>query len=212
MSYDESDAAYEEGMSLLYEEFKQIYQDNFIYERIDSFYKENPNIVKAPIKNLADSRALFEKGFLTAAFLHAVISIEVGIKAVAIKPILYSLTINRNAGDLLYKHTFKQKSLQYIPKFYYQIVKDISGLDFRTIFRGDIESSIWDEWSVLQELRNKVVHQGVSVELIETKNAIDVASYVCNEIIPSILDRFSCHIEECIIQDGSREYMRKNIT
>lgn len=146
MSYDESGAEYEEGMSILYEEFKQDFEGSFVIEKIDSFYKENPSVIKESLCNLVESKSLFEKGFFTAAFLHSIISIETGIKAVVIKPILYSLMIDNNAGDLLYKHTFKQKSLQDIPKFYYQILKDITELDFKTIYRENTESTIWNEW------------------------------------------------------------------
>ena len=97
MSYDETDALYEEGMSLLYADFKRHYEEIFVFERIDQFYRENSKIIKEPLQNLTDSIALFNNKFFTAAFLHAIISIEVGIKVVALKPILYSLAINNDS-------------------------------------------------------------------------------------------------------------------
>lgn len=63
----------------------------------------------------------------------------------------------------------------------------------------------------LQDLRNKVVHQGVFVESSDTEKAIEVATYVCEEIIPSILDKYLCHIEGGGIKTGSREYMKRNL-
>ena len=207
MSYDESDALYEQAMDSLYEDFKQRYEDEFIVEGVGKFYKINPEVVKASLQNLSESKTLFESQFHTSAFLHAIISIEVGIKLVALKPILYSLAIDNSAGDLLYDQTFKQKSLEYIPKIYYQILEDFTQLNFKTKHRSCAESTIWNEWKELQKLRNKVVHQGISVEQADAEKSINMASYVCEEIIPIVLDRFFYHIENGVIQFGSREHI-----
>jgi hypothetical protein len=206
MSYDESDARHEEGMNYLYEQFKIQYESEFIFERIDKFYEENRWLTKAPLKNLSCSTDLFERQYYSSSFLHAIISIEVGIKSVILKPILYSLAINDKAGDLLYSQTFKQKSLQHIPEFYYKILEEITGLNFKNKNRDDCQTTIWQEWIALQDLRNNVLHQGVSVERAEAENALKMASYVCREIIPAVLDRFYSHIENDEIQAGSREY------
>jgi hypothetical protein len=206
MSYDESDAAYEEGMASLYEQFEMQYENEFIYKRIEKFYTDNPHIAKTPLKNLYDAKDLFNKKHYTSAFIHAVISIEVGIKSVVLKPILYSLAINDEAGHLLYKQTFKQKSLEYIDSFYYQTLEDITELNFKNKTRNNTKLTIWKEWAELQKLRNDVLHQGLPVEELDAEKAINMACYVCDEIIPFVLDRFLFHIENEVIQSGSREY------
>jgi len=207
MSYDESDALYDEGMAYLYEQFEMQYESEFTYKKIEKFYENNREIVKDSLQNLSDARSLFENQYHTSAFIHAVISIEVGIKSVVLKPILYSLTIDENAGHLLYEQTFKRKSLQEINKFYYQVLEKVTELDFNKKKRNDGKSSIWQEWTDLQKLRNDVLHQGLSVQKEAAENAISMASYVFCEIIPIVLDRFYSHIENGVIQDGSREYM-----
>jgi len=206
MSYDESDALRDQEMAYLYEQFEMQYESEFIYKRIEKFYESNREIVKAPLQNLADSKTLFENQHYTSAFIHAVISIEVGIKSVVLKPILYSLAIDDNAGHLLYKQTFKQKSLEFIDQFYYQLLENITGLDFKNKIRDNSQLTIWKEWIELQRLRNDVLHQGISVEKLDAAKAINMASYVCDEIIPCVLDKFLNHIENGVIKDGSREY------
>ncbi len=57
------DAEFEQGMELLYSEFKQQYEDEFIFDKIHLFYKDNPNIAKEPIKNLNESKELFTNGY-----------------------------------------------------------------------------------------------------------------------------------------------------
>lgn len=51
-----------------------------------------------------------------------------------------------------------------------------------------------------------MLHQGISVEKPDAAKAINMASYVCDEIIPCVLDKFLNHIENGVIKDGSREY------
>ena len=206
MSYDESDALRDQEMAYLYEQFEMQYESEFIYKRIEKFYESNREIVKAPLQNLADSKTLFDNQHYTSAFIHAVISIEVGIKSVVLKPILYSLAIDDNAGHLLYKQTFKQKSLEFIDQFYYQLLENITELNFKNKIRDNSQLTIWKEWIELQNLRNDVLHQGISVEKPNAEKAIDMAYYVCDEIIPCVLDKFLSHIENGVIKDGSREY------
>lgn len=76
MSYDKDDADREEGMEFLYREFKQQYEDEFIVDRIQTFYKENTDIVKNSLNNLMNSEILFRNEFYSAALIHAAISIE----------------------------------------------------------------------------------------------------------------------------------------
>jgi hypothetical protein len=206
MSYTESDALYEEGMDYLYEQFKTQYEDEFIFNKIQKFYENNHEIVKTPIQNLANAKLLFENQYYTPAFIYAVISIEVGIKSIILKPILYSLTIDDNAGLLLYNQTLKLKSLQYVDKFYYEVLEEFTALNFKTKSKDNTTKTIWQEWEVIQKLRNKVMHEGISVEKDDTQNAIDMASYVYDELIPIVLDKFYWHLESDIIKYGNLEH------
>lgn len=207
MSYDEFDAQHDEMMDRLYLDFKVQFEDEFILERMERFYKDNTALVEAPIRNLNEAILLFESRHYSPAFIHAIISIEVGIKSVVLKPILYSLTIDKKAGDLLYKQTFRYKSLNDIDGFYYSVLEEITGLNFKNKRRENHLETIWSEWATLQKLRNDVIHQGFPAEITEAENAINMASYVCNEIIPTVLDRFHKHIENEEIHAGSREYV-----
>jgi hypothetical protein len=205
MSYDESDALREEGMAALYEDFKIQHEQEFIFNSIEKFYENNRDIVKVPLQNLSEAKRLFENKYYTSAFIHAAISIEVGIKSVVLKPILYSLAFDSGAGNLLYEQTFKRKSLKVIDSFYYDVLEGITGLDFNTKTRNANKPTIWNEWKNIQTRRNKVMHEGIAVEMDVSKDSIDMACYVCDEIIPTVLDRFHSHIENDSIHDGTRD-------
>lgn len=208
MSYTESDAMRDEGMDYLYEQFKIEHEGNFIFNGVDRYYKTHPEIVKKPLQNLIDSRVLFEKEFITPAFLHAIISIETGIKSVLLGPILHSLTVNDFACDLLYKSAFKLKSVDEINSIYYKFFHDITGFNLKNTPKNEVQLIDWKEWKRLYGLRNNVVHDGVSVEKENAESAIKIASNLCEKIIPDVLDIFMCNIENGTIQQGSREYIR----
>ena len=209
MSYDELDVEYDDGMSALYAEFTQQYEASFILERVGSFYKKFPEVGLSSFQNFIDSQNLLKNEFITPAFIQAVISIEVGIKSVVLKPILYSLAINDEASNLLYELTFERKSLQAISSFYYNTLEEVSGWSFKDNHRDNVQQSIETELKELQKIRNTILHQGIIVEKEGAQKAIDIASYVFEKIIPTILDKFLCHFDKGVIKNGSSVYAVK---
>ena len=125
----------------------------------------------------------------------ATISIDVGIKVIILKPILFSLAFSKAAGELLYDSTFKQKSVPKIPKLYFQVLKDITGMDFKEITRANRQRKLWDELSDLQDKRNKVLHQAKPIFEHDAEESISIADAVFDEIIPKILNKFHFHLK-----------------
>jgi len=208
MTITPQEAEFEQGMEELYEEFRKQYEDEVIFDKVHTFYKNNPEIVKEPYLNLDVSKELYDKKFYTASFIHSIIAVEVVIKVIALKPILYSLSFDSRASELLYNDTFKQKSIPYIPSFYYEILKDLTKINIKEIIRNNSQIKIWEEINHLQSMRNKIIHQGVFVQKVDSERALDIAIYIFNEIIPKILDRFQYHVEHYKICYGSRDYIK----
>lgn len=208
MSMTLQEAEFEQGMDELYKEFKKQYEDEVIFDKIHTFYKDNPEIVKEPYINLDESKELYDKKFYTASFIHSIIAIEVVIKVIALKPILYSLSFDSRASELLYNHTFKQKSIPYIPSVYYEILKDLTQIDLKEIKRDNSKIKIWEEISNLKSMRDRIIHQGVFVQKDDSERALDIAIYIFHDIIPKVLDRFHYHIQDHKICYGSLDYIK----
>jgi len=185
------DAEREQGMEELYNFFKQQFEEEYIYNKVFEFYKSNKDLLKDPLLNFKEAKFLLSSNFFTASFLHAYISIETGIKMVILKPILFSLSVDERATELLFKDTFKQKSLKYVSKFYYDVLFELSGINFREIYREGCLKSFWEEILELQELRNKIIHQGLFIENDLCERSISVASYLFDTIIPKIYKKFN---------------------
>jgi hypothetical protein len=196
MSVTWQEAEYEQGMERLYEEFKKQYEDEVIFDKIQMFYKNNPEIVKEPYQNLNESNKLFADKYYTASFLHSIIAMEVVIKTLVFKPILYSLSFDKRASDLLYDVTLKNKSIKYIPKEYYDILKDLTKKDFKEIKRKNSKIKLWDEIINLQNLRNEIIHQGKIIEKDDAERALNITVYIFDEVIQKILSTFHYYIKD----------------
>jgi hypothetical protein len=96
------------------------------------------------------------------------------------------------------------KSLQDVDRFYYDSLEEFTALNFKKIKINSVKT-IWQELLDIQTLRNKILHEGVAVEKCDAQNVIDIASYVYDEIIPIVLDKFYSHLEDNTIKDGTRE-------
>lgn len=207
MSITRQEAEFEQGMDELYKEFKKQFKDEFIFDQVHSYYKENPDVAREPLQRFQESKLLFSQRFYTSTFLFAVISIEVGIKLIVLKPILYSLAFSTAAGELLYDTTFKLKSIPQIPDLYFHILRDTTGIDLKDIQRTTGNKKLWDEISNLQKLRNEVLHQARTIIQQESEQSINIAESLYNEIIPKVLDEFSFHLKDGKISYGTLRYL-----
>lgn len=88
MTWDE--VMYDEAMSDLYEENKKRAIQEFTVERLQSYYLEYPGIAIPAFKALEKAQQLIAS-YPTASFIFSAISIEVGIKATLLKPVVYGL-------------------------------------------------------------------------------------------------------------------------
>ncbi|MFH1479979.1 MAG: hypothetical protein ABIG67_01810 [Pseudomonadota bacterium] len=205
MSMTLQEAEFEQGMDELYKEFRRQYEDEYVFEQIHNYYKDNPDIPKATLNYYHEAQSHFSQEYYTTAFLLTTISIEVGIKVIILKPILFSLAFDKTAGELLYDSTFKRKSVPEIPNLYYQILQDIAGFDFKNYVRVGETKTLWEELKKIQKLRNEVIHQAKNVSPKDALQTISIARSIHEEVIPNILDSLHFHIEDERISSGTRK-------
>ena len=199
MSCTPEDAEYEIGLDLLYDDFKKNYEPDLIVEKVCIFYEENEKICEIAALNLTESKELMIMKHYSASFLHSIIALEVAIKTVVLKPILFSLSSDSRACQLLFDLTFKRKSIPQIPAQYFEILREISNIDFKNKKRDGESTALYSEIKKLQELRNEVVHQGIFIDSDDARKALDVASHVLDVLIPQVLGSYGYHVSNNII-------------
>lgn len=197
------DAEFEEGMEILYQEFKEQYERDAFFKRAREYYINNPLALADTFKNFELAKELHKQSYFSSAFLHAFIAIEVSIKIVALKPIQSALSFDTRTKELIYNITLKRNSLSQVPNEYFHILEELTGVDFFKHKREHSKNGIKDEIQSLQNIRNKIIHQGIEVKEAESQKCIEIAEYILKSLIPSILHTYQFKIEANLIKYGA---------
>jgi len=196
MTWEE--VAYDEAMSALYEEHKEQAIQEFTVERLQSYYIHYPDIAKPAFHALSEARQLISR-HPTASFIFSAISIEVGIKVTLLKPVVYGLVHSESLASIITDMVIRQTSIDRFQKLLFKILSEYGGIDLDILKRPRSPKLLWDEMKNVQKRRNQVVHRAESVNINESKQALNVAAYVLENIFPNLVEYIKLHIHK----DGS---------
>ncbi len=183
MSYTYEDAAYdmymdEEGAKLLYEEHREQALSEFAAERLQSYYLGHPALAEPVLRALAASRDLLVK-HPCAALIFAASAVEIGIKGVLLRPVVYGLVHQESTAALITDLATSHTSFGRFRELLLQILAEHGGTDLRTVKRHGATKPLWEEDQVDPE------HAELGVQ---------VASTVVETLIPTVLQRLGLHL------------------
>jgi len=195
MSMTLEEGVYEDFIAQLYEEHKKEAIEEFTVERLQSYYLKNKLLAKPALQALKEARNLVKLN-VTAGFIFGAISMEVGLKATLLKPIVYGLVhIDSIAGiitDLTISHTGMDRYRNLLS----QILKDHGAVDLDNYKREGTNKSFWEEIKEVQKVRNLVVHRGQLASVEQAELSINVASEILEKIFPKILNKIGLHLHD----------------
>jgi len=198
MSYDEHDAAYDSYMEELYKEHRKEALEEFTSERLQSFYVKNPDLAKPALQALADARKLLPV-HPGAALVLAAVAMELGIKTVLLKPVVYGLVHEESAASLITDLAISRTGFERFRDLLVQVLANHGGVDLGTAKRPGSDKLLWEEISEVQKKRNALLHRGELPSDYDAERSIVVASTVLDGLIPSVLHRLYMHLH-----DGTR--------
>ena len=189
MSYEhESDYWEEMAMESLYSDFRQdpdtrasfyeelydeIVQD-FTAGRLRSYFTEHPDLVAPAAQALTDARALLSV-HQTAGFMFGAIAVEVTLRAVLLRPIVYGLVHSETAASLITRLAIAHRDEKFT-KVLLDLLASFGGVDPRTKYRVEGGPKLWDEMGRIRDKRNHVVHQAEMATEDEAQLAVAVAA------------------------------------
>ncbi|MDX8379091.1 MAG: hypothetical protein R8K48_03470 [Gallionella sp.] len=195
MSYDENDAA----MDAFYDDIReQIHTEiisEFKTERLQSYFLSSPNIAKPAYLALEDALSLQKNGYSSAAFLFAVIAIEVAMKAVILKPIVHGLVHNLPTSSLISDIVVKN-GFDRIKNLLFGTLKSIVNVDLHSLCRLGSNENLWSEIIKFQKKRDFIVHRAEMPSEAETALAIKVAKEVLDNLLPQVITALGLHIHK----------------
>lgn len=178
MSYDEFDAAqdemYERLSAELYPEHKEQAITEFTGERLRSYYLENPRVAQPAIRMLHEAEALLAEGHIDAALVFAASSCELFLKATLLRPVIHGLVHSEVLAEAIVNSTLAQTGLLRYKKLLGQLFEHLTRQKLETVMRKDAKKPLLAEIAEIQEIRNKVVHQGCATTQLEAERALNV--------------------------------------
>jgi hypothetical protein len=214
MSYDYWDAMQEEGLNNMYNElgpqwaedhanelFEKYYDEaiaQFTSERLSSYYIANPNLAAQAYTALVYAKSLLSS-HPRAALVFAATAIEVTIKTVLLRPIVYGLVHNESVADFITELTTQHtRGIDTFRRLLTGILSQFGGIDFTTFMRSGSAMSLFEEIKAIENARHAIVHRGETTRDGIAVLAI-VASTLLDDIFPTLLKKLGLHLHEPMI-------------
>ena len=157
MSYEE--AAYEQYMDDLYEEHRKEAIEEFTSERLCSYYSENKLLAKPAFEALSEAKKLNELN-PTAGLIFAAIAMEVGLKAMLLKPIVHGLVHAELVASLITDLTVSHAGMDRYKTLLLHVLQEHGGVDLNTFKRSVSSKTLWEEINEIQKIRNAIIASG----------------------------------------------------
>ena len=195
---DEHEAAmedfYDRMSEELYPDHKEQAIDEFIEERMHSYYLINPNVIKAPMDCYHHGNDIMRVS-TSGALVMFTTSIELFLKSVLLKPVLYGMIHNENIANMIMEASTGQAGFNRYNKLLANLCFHAADVKLDEI-KGMTGKPIIKEAEEVQKIRNRVVHQGYMATVEQMGMAKDTASLMLTEVVEPVLNNMNLIIAE----------------
>ena len=182
------DIAREEWLSDLVDQVSKEAVAQFAFDRLRSYYVENPDVAVNAIATFREAEKLQESS-PTASLVLYTTSIELGLKVALLKPVVYGLVHNESVADLVSDLAVKQNGVDRFKPILASILAEYGEIDFNAFTIEGHKKTIWEEIAHLQTARNSVVHRGEPATAEDATLARQVATMIFGTLFVSVLSR-----------------------
>lgn len=176
----EQESAYASFMNALsaelYEEHRDRAINDFVYQRLKSYYSLHPNIAKESVSILMESRNVFDAS-PTASLMLSASATEVLIKNVLLKPIVYGSVHRESLANLISEMLANQTGIDKFRNLLFGILSEFVnfGEDFKDYKRSGSKKTLWEERSDVHKIRNKIAHEAILCSASDARLSLGVA-------------------------------------
>ena len=195
MSMTPDEARYDEWMDELYEEHKEQAIQEFIDERLQSYYREHRLLAEPAFGALTEAKKLIHTS-ITGAFLFSAIAVEVGLRETLVKPIVFGLVHTLSVASLITDMVLSRPDQRKYRDLLLYLLKEHSDVDLYSFKRPDSTRPIWEEIADVKKKRDLIVHQAQTATDDQANLALGVASTVIENLFPTVVGRMGLHLHE----------------
>jgi len=199
--YDEIRKNFLEGALEDWEVYERVV-DDFKEARLKDYYLEHPNVIEGPLVMLDEARNLLSSN-PRASLVLGFAAGEVGLHNGILAPILHGCFHAESAANLLVNLIVRAKNDRFT-KALFKVLADVIQVDVETFSRSGSKVSLWEEFSIIQKIRNKVLHQAEIVADGKALLAITISETILNDIFNGVLKKLELHLHAGTHVCGSR--------
>ena len=170
--------------------------EDFSRARLKSFYLEFPGVMCPAVEAIKEGRWQQEQEHYAAAVVFFVSAIEILLKAVILRPVVFGLVHNERLAEAVTQQTLREQSLDRYYDLLDALFKQIAQFDAKSARREGADRSLRDETRDLQKIRNGIVHRGESVRAQEAETARRVAVATFEEIVTRMFSALGLRARE----------------
>lgn len=189
------EAQYEEFIDQLYKEHKEQAIEEFIDERLQSYYSDHQLLAKPAFDALSEAKNLVHAN-ATAAFLFSAIAVEVGLRETLVKPIVFGLVHTLSVASLITDMVLSQSKTDKYRDLLLQILRQHGDVDLYAYRRPDSRRPIWQEIAEVKNKRNAIMHAAQTATPDEADLALGVASTIIENLFPTVVAKMGFHLHE----------------
>lgn len=185
MSMTPDDAEREEWLYQLYEEHKDQAIEEFTEDLLQSYFRNNPELVQSARSALEEARNLLPHSSRASIVLSSV-AIEVGLKKAILGPVVFGLVHDESVAGLITDLVITARSSDY-KKLLYKILADHGKIDLSTYAREGSLKPLMLEYEDIQKDRNRVLHRAEPIAPGRASEAVAIATAVLEDLFPKLI-------------------------
>jgi hypothetical protein len=167
----------------------------FAEGRLKSYYVAHPDVAQRATEALAYSKALLAQGHSRAALVFAGTAMEVGYKAVLLRPIVSGLVHTEGLAEVVMLLATEHTGLERFFELLAAVLAEFGSVDLKTFVRQGAKRRFWDEMKAISSARNDVVHKGTDATEETAAMAVAVAETLLDVLLPRILDNLGLKLQ-----------------
>lgn len=155
--------------------------NEFLGERMNSYYKDNPNLTVAADTAIAEAQKLIDIS-PRASLVFSISAIEITLKDILLKPVAVGMVHDDNTAPIIAEFVIRSNSFT---KLLLQILENY-GLDLKQVIRPGSDKKLWVEIQEMKEVRNVILHNGGTVSKDVAESSLDIAMLLLNKLYPAL--------------------------
>ncbi len=182
--------------SELYPEHKEQAIEEFTNEKLKSYYLQNPDVMRSAVDSIQEGNWQLKHRRNSPALIFYVIAVELLLRTTLLRPVVYGLIHNEALAEIILKRIIIQTGFTRYKELLAKIIDELAGFDVKQISRDGAKSELLVECSELQDIRNKIIHQGAICTEKEAEKGKLVSTAVFEKIVRPMLYSIGLQIVE----------------